>query len=104
MAVHTLKEAWLLGWRVRVKCDTIDHRKEAHRNPALSCHSSHELDMKTLVFTRGALPISQLKERLKCPSCGSREILVFFEVPNEPAAVAAKIKTDEDDLRDEYGG
>jgi hypothetical protein len=29
--VRTLKEAWLHGWKVRVKCDTIDHRKEAHR-------------------------------------------------------------------------
>ena len=102
--VRTLKEAWLHGWKVRVKCDTIDHRKEAHRNLSLSCHSSHELDMKTLVFTRGALPVSQLKERLKCPSCGSREILVFFEVPNEPATVAARGKIDEDDWRDERGG
>jgi hypothetical protein len=88
--VRTLKEAWLLGWRVRVKCDTLHHRKEVHRNPAMTCHAVHELDLKTLVRTRGALPINQLKERLKCPACESREILVFFEVLNEPAAVAAR--------------
>lgn len=87
-----------------MKCNTVDGWKEAHRSPALSCHSSHELDMKTLVWTRGALPISQLKERLKCPACGSREILVFFEVPNEPATVAARGKIDEDEWRDERGG
>ena len=82
----------------------MNGRKEAHRNLALSCHSSHALDMKTLVFTGGALPVSQLKERLKCPSCGSREILVFFEVPNEPAAVAARGRIDPDDWQDERGG
>ncbi len=56
MGVQTLKQAWLMGWRVRVKCDTVDHWKEAYRDPALSCHSSHELDMKSLVWTRGAMP------------------------------------------------
>jgi hypothetical protein len=43
--------------------------------------------MKTLVWTRGALRIEDLKERLKCPACGSREILVYFEVPNEPTSL-----------------
>jgi hypothetical protein len=71
MAAYTLKEAWQLGWRLRVKCNTVDGRKEAHRNKGLDCHSVHELDMKTLVWTRGeyldprdakAAPMSGLRQ------------------------------------------
>ncbi len=103
MGVETLKEAWLMGWRVRVKCDTIDHWKEAYRDPALSCHSSHELDMKSLVWTRGAIPIKSLRERLRCPACGSRHILIFFEIPNEPATLAANAHIKIADYLDDTG-
>jgi len=57
--------------------------------------------MKALVWTRGALPINELKDRLKCPACESRHVLVFFEVPNEPASVAAEGKIDIEDYREE---
>jgi hypothetical protein len=97
MAVQTLKEAWLMGWRVRVKCNVRDHWKEQYRDKTLSCHSAHELDLKTLVWTRGAMPIKELADRLRCPACGSRHILVYFEIPNEPAAVAAKNKINMED-------
>jgi hypothetical protein len=97
MAVETLKEAWLMGWRVRVKCNVRDHWKEQYRDPALSCHSTHELDMKSLVWTRGAIPIKELVDRLRCPACGSRHILVYFEIPNEPAAAAARKHIDIED-------
>jgi hypothetical protein len=39
-------------------------------------------------------------KNLKCPACGSRHILVFFEVSNEPAALAARAHID----LDEYSG
>ena len=70
-----------------MKCDTKTPGK-TYRDPALSCHSWHELDMKTVVFTGGAVPINQLRQHLECPAYGSREILVFFEVPNGPTALA----------------
>jgi hypothetical protein len=101
MAAYTLKEAWQLGWRLRVKCNTVDGRKEAHRNKGLDCHSVHEPDMKTLVWTRGNISIQEMQKRLRCPACGNREILVYWEVPNEPAAVAARGRIAEDDWRDE---
>ena len=103
MGVETLKEAWLMGWRVRVKCDTIDHWKEAYRDPALSCHSSHELDMKSLVWTRGAMPIKDLKERLRCPACGSRHILIFFEIPTSPRRSPLRTHIDIEDYLDDSG-
>jgi hypothetical protein len=83
-----------MGWRVRVKCDARGENWRAiHRDPTVPCHSTHELDMKTLVWTRGALPIDELRQRLKCPICGSREILVYFEVPNEPATLSQRQPT-----------
>jgi Zn finger protein HypA/HybF involved in hydrogenase expression len=51
----------------------------------IQCETSAELDMKTLVWTRGELfPLDQLESRLKCPRCGSRRVTVVFEIPNQP--------------------
>jgi formate dehydrogenase maturation protein FdhE len=37
-----------------------------------------ELDLNTLVWTRGAaFPIAGLESRLKCPLCGSRPVAVI---------------------------
>ena len=44
-----------MGWRVRVKCNTVKEWKAARRDLALSCHSIHELDMKSLVCGRRVL-------------------------------------------------
>jgi hypothetical protein len=42
-----------------------------------------ELDMLTLVWTRGRdFPLGILASRLKCPRCGSRQATVFFEPPS----------------------
>lgn len=39
------------------------------------CIFSEELDLKTLVWTRGKeFPLSALDGRLKCPQCGSRSL------------------------------
>jgi hypothetical protein len=59
---------------------------DTHR-PML-CDTTAELDLKTLVWTRGEhCPIDALHERLRCPSCGGRDhITVWFEVPNQPKA------------------
>jgi hypothetical protein len=51
------------------------------------CESSAELDLKSLVWTRGeAFPLDQLASRLKCPRCGNRNVQVFFDVPGKPGA------------------
>jgi hypothetical protein len=90
MAVQTLGEAWQLGWRVRARClwggpDT--HSR--HKRIAIECDTTIELDMATLVWTRGSkFPLDQLHDRLKCPKCGERRVKVYFEVPGEPKARA----------------
>ena len=55
----------------------------------LWCDTRIELDMPTLVWTRGeAFPLDQLASRLKCPKCGLMKVRVYFEVPNQPNANA----------------
>jgi hypothetical protein len=56
-----------------------------------SCVYQYDLDLKTLIWTRGAAyPISNLASRLKCPSCGSRRVALVFHMPKEPKAVTAR--------------
>lgn len=78
MAVETLGEAWQLGWRITVRCafGPRDGMKSVRE-----CDHRAELDMKTLVWTRGpSFPLSQLGERLMCTPCGSRRVRVAFEI------------------------
>jgi hypothetical protein len=35
------------------------------------------------------MPLELLRERLRCPKCGRTNVLVFFEVPNQPNAKRA---------------
>jgi hypothetical protein len=51
------------------------------RNKIVLCDTTAELDMKTLVWTRGeSMPLDVLKERMRCPKCGGRNVTVWFEV------------------------
>jgi hypothetical protein len=49
------------------------------------CLGRAELDLHTLVWTRGAaFPIMSPENRLKCPLCGSRRVSTVFDPPKEP--------------------
>lgn len=51
------------------------------------CVYGAELDLPTLVWTRGRdFPLARLESRLKCPRCGSRGVRLAFSVPSQPAA------------------
>jgi len=51
------------------------------------CDTTVELDMHTLVWTRGeAFPLDQLASRFKCPNCALMRVRVYFDVPNQPNA------------------
>jgi hypothetical protein len=91
MRVETLGEAWKLGWRVRVRCLLAAQNPHSlNKRYTIECNTSAELDMKTLVWTRGsAFPLDQLGSRLKCPRCGNRNITVVFDIPNQPQGVRA---------------
>lgn len=80
MLVETLGEAWSLSWRVHMRCarPARDAMKSV-RGCAFRC----ELDMETLVCTRGrAFPLARLAERLRCPRCGSRQVAVIYGAPS----------------------
>jgi hypothetical protein len=79
MAVETLGDALSHGWRVRVRCawGKLDGMKSIR-----SCVEGAELDLHTLVWTRGQdFPLARLESRLKCPRCGSRRVSLLFDVP-----------------------
>lgn len=86
MAVETLGEAYSLGWRVMVRC--VHSREDgAHSKSSRECINRKELDMETLVWTRGrGFPLSRLESRLRCPRCGSRNVVVLYEPPANAAA------------------
>lgn len=91
MTVNTLGDAWRLGWRIRVRCLVIGRKPKTRDREAIFCDTTTELDMKTLVWTRGeAMPLDRLQSLFRCPKCGSRKITVAFDVPNQPKAEAAE--------------
>jgi len=48
------------------------------------CIHGAELDLQTLVWTRGqAFPLSLLA-RVKCPRCGSDRVRLVFAAPSQP--------------------
>jgi hypothetical protein len=76
---ETLGQAYDQGWRVRVRCA---YGKRDAMKSIRECKFNAYLDLPTLLWTRGReFPLAVLGERLKCPSCGSREIGVMFLPP-----------------------
>ncbi len=79
MGVETLGEAYSQGWRLTVRC-AWGPREGMKR--VRECVYGGELDMQTLVWTRGRdFPLARLESRLKCPRCGSRRVRLAFSVP-----------------------
>lgn len=88
MAVETIGEAWQLGWRITARCAW---GKRDGMKSVRPCVYSYDLDLKTLIWTRGGpFPISDLAARLKCPSYGSRRVALIFHMPNEPQTNRAR--------------
>lgn len=77
MQVETLGEARSLGWLVHMRC--AFGRREGLKS-VRQCLYRKQLDLETLVCTRGRdFPLSRLELRLRCPRCGSRQVVVLFE-------------------------
>ena len=92
MAIETLGEACSQGWRVTVRC--AYGRSEGPRSQSSrECNYRKELDMETLVWTRGrAFPLSRLESRLRCPRCGSRYVVVLYEPPRRRALTMSAVR------------
>jgi len=75
----TLGEEHDLGRKLTVYCRV---GKQEGMKAIRECTARAELDLETLVWTRGRdFPITRLDSRMKCPRCGSRKVLVAFEPP-----------------------
>ena len=86
MSIETIGEAHSLGWRVVARC-AYSRGDGPSSKSSRECIYQKELDMETLVWTRGrAFPLPRLESRLRCPRCGSRQIVVLFEPPANVAA------------------
>jgi hypothetical protein len=83
MVVTTIGEAFRLGWRAKAHCLQFGPMpKSNHGRRTNICRTVADLDMQTLVWTRGeAFPLDLLDSRLRCPRCGGRRIQVVFELP-----------------------
>ena len=87
MLVETLGDAFALGWRVTVRC-SYGREDGTHARASRECSYRKELDMETLVWTRGrAFPLSKLDSRLRCPRCGSRTVVVLYQPPRQAAGL-----------------
>ena len=76
---HMIQDVKRLRHSARGKQDGMHRHRE--------CIYRAELDMETLVWTRGRdFPLSRLESRLKCPRCGSRQVALLFTVPSVPSA------------------
>lgn len=83
MSIETISQARSAGWRAKGRCLGRDASTKKGTRP---CLQTIDLDMDTLVWTRGRdFPISMLSQRLKCPACGCRQISVMFDVPPQRA-------------------
>ena len=83
MTAATLGEALSLGWRIKVRCRR-GREDEERRKSSWECRNRQELDVETLVGTRGRdFPLALLHTRLKCPRCGSRHVSVRYGPPEK---------------------
>lgn len=74
--IETLGQAYEAGWQISARCA---HGKMRGMKSRPECHSHVELDMDTLLWTRGqGFPIDRLASRLKCPNCWSRRIALWL--------------------------
>lgn len=85
--IETLAEARDAGVHITARCgwgqrDAMKRIRE--------CKTSIRFDLDTLIWTRGAtFPVSMLESRLKCPRCGSRRVVLLFDLPGSPLAKRA---------------
>jgi hypothetical protein len=85
MPIETLGDALAARWRAYARCadGVIGYTRSTAK-----CHHRAELDLETLVWTRGRnMPLAGLNARMMCPRCGSRNVHVMFEPPAHTSRV-----------------
>ena len=60
----------------------LHRRKVDNTHSTAKCHYRAELDLETLVWTRGPhMSLAGLNDRMMCPRCGNRRVNLIFEPP-----------------------
>ena len=91
MAVETLGEALAYGWRITARCAWGKQREGLQSKR--ECVYGAELDLATLVWTRGrAFPLSLLASRLRCPRCGSRQVRLIYSTPTNANVASGRAR------------
>ncbi len=81
----TLADALRMGISISATCQ--GWTRDTDRNPTQRCRSTVRFDVASLAWTRGvAFPLERLKDRLACPVCGSRKVVVLYTAPGAPGA------------------
>lgn len=81
----TLRDAQEGKWQAYLTC----HRRYAALKSTDSCPGTVALDLATLVVALGdQFPLSRLKSRSKCPSCGTSSVVIEWQIPRPPASLA----------------
>lgn len=87
--IETLGQAYDNGWRIHIACAW---GKKDGLKSIRECEDRLEIDMPTLLWTRGrGFPLTLLQDRMRCPRCGSRRVRVHFQPPaNREASRASR--------------
>jgi rubredoxin len=81
VTIETLGQAFEAGWVAHARCNG---RSRATPKSSRACLYAYELDMTTLLLTRGpSFPLERLPSRLLCPRCGAPNLSVVYFVPSE---------------------
>ena len=91
------------GVRVDIRRNLLLARVGGKLGTIQPCSSLARLEWVLAVARGERCPLRQLAFLLRCPRCGQLNVTVYFEVPNNPVAVAAWGKIDIEDYREEGG-
>ncbi|WP_291209048.1 hypothetical protein [Hyphomonas sp.] len=81
--IETLGQLWQEGWRISAKCP--DRRRDGLKTRRHQCGWKAELDLRTLLVTRGpGFPLDRLSAVVMCPRCKRRDIVLSYSAPAEP--------------------
>jgi len=90
MHIETLWDAYVHSVTIRLECAA--GRVEGLKT-VRECHFKTDLDVKTLVCTRGRdMPITMLQDRMRCPLCKARRVRLVFGLPTNTNVQAARRK------------
>jgi hypothetical protein len=87
MGIEARGDAYTHSWRISVRCAGGEVDNHTHTR---ACINRAELDMQTLVWTRGRnFPLARLESRMMCPRCGNRRVVIVFHPPRETQSANA---------------